>query len=130
MALINYIKIIFNGNHQLAEVHYFSHLVTDQDASDEASENNVGIHFKDVALVTLYSPPDQDLLARSHGVLVSCTKLGEDSLCVIDVTSIKFVVAMVPHSPSGILEDRCFLVEKSGMEIARFRAENDDDDSV
>ena len=127
---MNYIKIVFNDNPRLAEVHYFAHLVANQDESDEASENDVGICFKDVALVMLYLPPDQDLLVQSHEVLVSCTKLGEDGLCVIDIASIQLVVAMIPHSPPGILEDCYFLVEKSDMELARFGVENNKGDSM
>lgn len=40
----------------------------------------------------------------------------EDSLCIIDISSIQSVVAMIPHSPPpGIIEERYFLVEKTVM---------------
>ena len=91
-------------------------------------DNIPGAHFKDVALVTLYSLPDEDLLAQSHGVLVSCTKLSEDGLCIVDISSIQSVIAMIPHSPPGVIEERYFLVEKTGMQIAHFGNKNVEDE--
>ena len=66
----------------------------------------------------MYSPPDEeDLLAQSYGALLSCTKLSEDSFCVIEISLIQSVVAMIPHSIHSVLNDRYFLVEKTGMQI-------------
>ncbi|KAF8432024.1 hypothetical protein L210DRAFT_3414882, partial [Boletus edulis BED1] len=79
------------------------------------------------ALITLYSLPDQLLLHESSGTFISCTKMGEDYLLVINITTIKTVVAMIPHTLtllSGAVESRYFLVEKSGMELARFGEED------
>ncbi|KAF8122029.1 hypothetical protein EV363DRAFT_1183676, partial [Boletus edulis] len=131
------IKVTLNGTLRFAEVRYFAHLITDSnpggneaDVNDQPN-NNPAIWFKNVALVTLYSLPNEDLLARSNGALVSCTKLGEASLCIIDIESIQSVVTMIPHSPPGDLGagERYFLVEKTGMQIAHFGEENIDDDT-
>ncbi|KAI6139907.1 hypothetical protein EDD17DRAFT_1499927, partial [Pisolithus thermaeus] len=84
-------------------------------------------HFTDVALITLYSQPDVDLLKKSYGVLASCTKPGEASLRVIKISDIRSVVAMILHRPiiHGVAKERYFLVEKTGMEIACFGLEDD-----
>ncbi|KAF9218997.1 hypothetical protein BS17DRAFT_671204, partial [Gyrodon lividus] len=61
------------------------------------------------------------LLELSHGTLMTCTSLGQPSLCHIDVRDILSVVGLVPHSltlPSGLVENRFFVVEKSGLDIA------------
>ncbi|KAF8414549.1 hypothetical protein L210DRAFT_3306821, partial [Boletus edulis BED1] len=83
------IKVTLNGTLRFAEVRYFAHLITDSNPGGNEADN--------VALVTLYSLPNEDLLARSNGALVSCTKLGEASLCIIDIESIQSVVTMIPH---------------------------------
>jgi len=87
-------------------------------------------HFADIALVTLYSPPQPYIFQESYGVLVSSTKLGDASLCAIEVTAIRSVVSMVPHRINlleGVGEDRYFLVEKMGLELARIGTENDEE---
>ena len=116
----------------IAQVRYFARLV-------ERNEADLGVaplaineqyRFVDVALVTLYSRPHPYLLEESYGTLVSCTKLGEESLCVINLTSIRSVVGMVPHHvnlPEG-LEERFFLVQKMGIELAHVGANPDDKD--
>ncbi|KAL4077692.1 hypothetical protein J3A83DRAFT_4356622 [Scleroderma citrinum] len=85
--------------------------------------------FANVALITLYSDSHPYLLDQSYGVLASCTKLGAASLQVIEILAIQSVVAMVPHCPMvhGIAKDRYFLVEKTGMEIAHFGLEENDE---
>jgi hypothetical protein len=52
--------------------------------------------------------------------LWSCTHEGNDGLQIINVKTIKAVVAMIPHRPtlpSGITEDRFFMVEKAGLDV-------------
>lgn len=112
---------------------YFARLVTA--AGDPAVPDDLDVpdhvQFIDVALVTLYSDPHAYLLEQSYGVLASCTKLGGASLQVIEISTIQSVVAMIPHHPMvhGVAEDgRYFLAEKMGMEIARFDAENGDEE--
>lgn len=53
--------------------------------------------------------------------LWSCKYLGDNALKFIDVKAIESVVAMIPHRPSiegQPLEDRFFLVEKPGFDVA------------
>ncbi|KAN0087914.1 hypothetical protein V8E55_006535 [Tylopilus felleus] len=121
-------EFLSNNSPRLAEVRYFAHLIIDPNNHDDPGNNQAQAQFQDVALVTLYSLPDDDLLVQSHGALVSCTKLGEDSLCIIEISTIQSVVAIIPHSPPGIDEDRYFLLEKTGMQIVHFGEENDEDD--
>jgi len=64
-------------------------------------------------LVSLYTAPDATLLARSHGTLWCCGYQAESELRVIPAKSIISVVAMVP-----LKDDRFFVVEKLGLEVA------------
>jgi len=127
------IQITFNGGDRIAEVRYFTRLARDlvDGRLDPDEERNAQdrLQFIDVALVTLYSNPHPHLLEWSYGVLASCTKLGEESLQIIKITDIRSVVTMIPHRPvmDGVAEDRYFLAEKTGMDIARFGLENEDD---
>lgn len=100
------------------------------DDSDTADNNPDRVLFTNVALITLYSHPDPHLLHESSGTVISCTKLGEESLTVVQISTIQAVVAMIPHKLSVNEENRYFLVEKSGMELARFGDEDDDDDDT
>lgn len=72
------------------------------------------------AVVSVYASPCPDLLLRSHGTFASCKYFGDCSLAVIDITSIKAVVAMIPHIPPGAGDDDkyFYLVEKPGLDIA------------
>ncbi len=61
--------------------------------------------------------------------LWSCTYLGDGALKFIDVKDIQSVVAMVPHSPSidgRPAEDRFFLVEKPGFDVALMSGAEED----
>jgi hypothetical protein len=70
-----------------------------------------------LAIVSLYSLPHKDLLESSYHTLLSCSYLGDTSLCVINVKSIMSVVAMAPHQPFPGTLDRYFVVEKPGLDI-------------
>lgn len=79
--------------------------------------------FVNVAVVSLFSLPDKELLELSSHVVASCTNHGDNDIRVIDAKSITDVVAMVPHRPrlpSGVIEDRFFMVEKPGLDVASF----------
>ncbi|KDQ10948.1 hypothetical protein BOTBODRAFT_115068 [Botryobasidium botryosum FD-172 SS1] len=73
-----------------------------------------------LALVSVYSDPDPDLLATSSETLRACKYRGNDSLCVIDVKSISSVVAMPPltnyHSSAGEYRMH-YVVEDFGLEV-------------
>ena len=74
-----------------------------------------------LALVSIYSSPDPELLRVSHNTLWSCEYQGDSALKFIDVRTIKSVVAMIPHSPAirgQEARDRFFLVEKPGFDVA------------
>ncbi|KAG2052082.1 hypothetical protein BDR06DRAFT_856972, partial [Suillus hirtellus] len=49
-----------------------------------------------LALISLYLPPNRTLLQLSSKVLYSCQYCGDDSFCLISITAIQAVVAMVP----------------------------------
>jgi hypothetical protein len=70
-----------------------------------------------LAIVSLYSRPHNDLLENSYHTLLSCSYMGDTSLCVIDVKSVMSVVGMVPHQPFPGALDRYFVVEKPGLDI-------------
>ena len=117
----------------IAQVQYFARLVERNEAGLDVAPLaiNEQYRFVDVALVMLYSRPHPYLLEESYRTLVSCTKLGEESLCAIDLTSIHSVIGMVPHHvnlPEG-LEERFFLVQKMGIELAHVGADPDDEDT-
>ncbi|KAI6004299.1 hypothetical protein EDD15DRAFT_2156968 [Pisolithus albus] len=127
------VKVSLNGGEWIAEVRYFTRLIVRAADSfsvpDEDLDTPDHVCFIDVALATLYSQPDANLLDKSYSVLASCTKLGEASLQVIKISDIRSVVAMIPHRPiiHGVAEGRYFLVEKTGMEIAHFGLEDDEE---
>ncbi|KIM53768.1 hypothetical protein SCLCIDRAFT_31639 [Scleroderma citrinum Foug A] len=76
--------------------------------------------FEDVALICLYSLPDESLLKMSSHTLVSSSFSGE--FVVIHIKSIRSVVGMISHHlkcPSGITEDCFFLMEKLGLDISQ-----------
>lgn len=109
------VKFIYGERERLGEVQYFARLAmdtTEQDA-DEA-------RFEDVALVRLYTIPDERLLqVSSHTLIVS--KLS-DQFVVVHVKSIRSVVGMIPYRlkhPSGTTEECFFLMEKPGVDISQ-----------
>ena len=66
-----------------------------------------------VALISLFSLPDEALLRASSGAVLSC-KPGT-SLAVVSAKSILSVVAMVPHTINN--QASFFVVEKPGLDI-------------
>ncbi|KAI9450372.1 hypothetical protein HD554DRAFT_2006631, partial [Boletus coccyginus] len=70
--------------------------------------------FTNIVLIILYSHPNLQLLQESSGTVVSCTKLSEQDLVVIDISCIQAVVAMIPHIFSSGRESMYFLVKKTG----------------
>ena len=85
--------------------------------------------FLDVAIMRLYSPPDASLLHRSSHTMPPCTLLPD--LIVLPIEQILSVVAMIPHRPmlpSGVVEDRFFVLEKPGLDICESDGLDEDDE--
>lgn len=70
-------------------------------------------------MVSIYSPPDASILAKSSRALWSCRYQGNTALAVIDVHNIQAVVAMIPHPTHAPIElhGACFVVEKLGLDV-------------
>jgi hypothetical protein len=74
-----------------------------------------------LALVSLFSKPDESLLSLSVNTLWSCEYQGDRALRFINVKTIQSVVAMIPHRPEirgQHATERFFLVEKPGLDVA------------
>lgn len=102
------------------EVLYYARLAVAEPDADDA-DNDTGYHFIDIAVVQMYSPPDDQLLWLSSHTVMSCALLNEVS--AVNVKKIMSVIAMIPHEPrlpSGITEDHVFMLEKPGLDIVNF----------
>jgi len=100
------LQIQLSGKSEIAEVLYYFIL-------------DIHGYEKTLAMVSLYGPPDPDLLAVSYGTYWSSKYQGNAALHVIDYDKIQSVVAMVPIGESY------FLVEKMGMELAQICGHED-----
>lgn len=80
---------------------------------EEADDDKLVPH----ALVSVYGPPDADILEDSFHCLWACEYKGTDNLQVIDISQIISVVSMqpLPFIP-GERENLWFVVEKSGLD--------------
>ncbi|KAI0309598.1 hypothetical protein OF83DRAFT_1033854, partial [Amylostereum chailletii] len=73
-----------------------------------------------LAMLSLYSPPDEDLFEQLYGAVWSCMYLGQGSLVVVDAVCIQSVVAIIPFphtSPRnhrGQVDGPFYVVEKMG----------------
>ncbi|KAG2049519.1 hypothetical protein BDR06DRAFT_1012028 [Suillus hirtellus] len=114
-----------DGQTRFAEVLYYMRLAVAKPDTDDV-DDNTGYHFIDITVIQMYSPPDDPLLWLSSQTVISCTLLNEVS--VVNVKEIMSIVAMIPHEPrlpSGITEDRFFMLEKPGLDIANFGASHE-----
>ena len=80
-------------------------------------------------MVSLYSAPDRDLLAKSSNTLWSCRYQGANALRIIDVKDIKAVVAMIPHKQPE-LAGRVFVVEKLTVDVLEATENPAEDDDI
>ncbi|KAA1473446.1 hypothetical protein DENSPDRAFT_779875 [Dentipellis sp. KUC8613] len=71
-----------------------------------------------LAMVSMYGPPDADLLKLSSHTVWSCQYQGQSAMKVVHVNTIQSVVAMVPHQSRQEWTNRYFVVEKMGLDIA------------
>ena len=93
---------------------------------------DIGEECHGLAVVSVYSLPDKDLLAASTGTYYSVRILpGEEGLRVISVKAIESVVSIQPRyyhlEPE---ETRWFIWEKMGLQVNALNGipEEDDDD--
>ncbi|KAG1833181.1 hypothetical protein EV424DRAFT_1312206 [Suillus variegatus] len=108
------VKIDLDGQIRFGEILYFTQLSVEADADNEDEWQ-----FASVALIQLYSTPDESLLKLSSQTVASCTRL--DEFCILDVKKIRSVVGMIPHTPtlpSGVTEPRFFMMERPGFDIS------------
>ncbi|KAI0058691.1 hypothetical protein BV25DRAFT_1188194 [Artomyces pyxidatus] len=105
------VKLHLNNRTEFAEVQfYFSVIVNSVEHP--------------LALVSLFSPPDPNMLEKSLGAVWSCRYQGAAGLRVVPIKCITSVVAVVPF-PLGahtqvraIAERPHFIVEKMGLDVA------------
>ncbi|KAG0692351.1 hypothetical protein DFH29DRAFT_817711, partial [Suillus ampliporus] len=116
-----HIKVIIDRTVCFAEVQYFTQVKIAMDNINEWHDANI-------AVISVLSALDTGLVQLSNQTVLSCKYLGNEGLCVVGVTSIKYVVVMIPHCPtlsSGIIEDHFFILELSGLDIFHFGVEQD-----
>ncbi|KIO06783.1 hypothetical protein M404DRAFT_138210, partial [Pisolithus tinctorius Marx 270] len=124
------VKFIHAGQERFGEVQYFVRLATRTLVNGQMPDRD---GFVNVALIQLYTFPDESLLLLSSQTVIS-SKLTEETI-IIDVKKIKSIIGMIPHKPtfmSGITEDHCFIVEKPGLDVLQLSIQynlnrNDDD---
>lgn len=98
-------KIPLDGKHEIAEVQFFFRV--EIEGEDRA-----------LALVSLYSRPDEQLLKESFNTVWLSQYQGTDHLTVVEAKSILSVVGMVPHQRDINSDDlEYFLVEKPGLDV-------------
>ena len=77
--------------------------------------------------MSLYSPPNEYLLQKSHTTLAVCRYPDEGALVVIDAKSILSVVAMIPFN--FLIDnnsDQYFMIEQVGLDVVE--ADDPEDD--
>ncbi|KAF8121390.1 hypothetical protein EV363DRAFT_1186300, partial [Boletus edulis] len=84
------IKFKMDRQISFGEVLYYTRLAVNDPEAAQA------FYFLNVALVRLFSPPDNQLLNMSYSVVASCQATQE--IRVINVKDICSVVGMIPHS--------------------------------
>ncbi|KAJ6535144.1 hypothetical protein B0H19DRAFT_1004445, partial [Mycena capillaripes] len=104
-------NILFDGKHQIAEVHFYFRA-------------EIQGTVQTLALVDLYSEPDEEFAHESYNTVIICGHGKGEHLAVIPAKSILSVVAMVPLSIIPGSNERYrtpetdyFLVEKPGLEL-------------
>ncbi|KAG1806082.1 uncharacterized protein BJ212DRAFT_1486000 [Suillus subaureus] len=133
------VKVSIHNKSEIVEVLYFAQLAVmvhaddiNEDDNDEEFKyiDNEIYHFVTIAMVSVYSCPDPELLQKSAQTVWSCTYHGNEALQLVSMKMIHSVVTMVPHCPklpSGLVEDHFFLVEKPGLGLVSVDEEMGDD---
>ncbi|KIO01782.1 hypothetical protein M404DRAFT_149465, partial [Pisolithus tinctorius Marx 270] len=125
----HFVKFVLDQTMHVGEVQYFTRLAVQNEDPNIAS----AWIWKNVAVITMFSSPDPNLLKLSYHTVQAC-QCQEEDVRVIDIKSITGVIGMVPHQFAG-LGYRYFMVERPGLDIATFGvpykgegAQNDMDD--
>ena len=125
LFFVEFLQIMLSNQIEFAEVQYFFN----------ASVNNAR---RTLALVSLYSRPDEDFFRRSNWTTVwSVTEGGPSSLQVIEAKSILSVVSVIPHNRhvnADHSDKRFFVWEQMGLDMALLSCPGDvggeDDESI
>ncbi|KAG1729175.1 hypothetical protein EDD22DRAFT_146480 [Suillus occidentalis] len=98
------VKLFVDGHTSIAEVYFYF---------------NMTIHDrqKTFALVSEFSQPHPELLEQSFQTVFACRHHGDNSLRLIEVSTIQAVVAMVPHQFPGIDGTLFYLIERPGLDL-------------
>ena len=83
----------------------------------------IGNTHRILALVSVYSSPNLDVLKESHNTLWICTYQGDQALKVVEVKTITSVVSLppLPGHPEGTF----FVVEKPGLDVAHMGGQDE-----
>ena len=112
-----FLQLTYGDKERFGEVYFFYRISVEGD------------QWMPVALISLYSIPDPDLLKISSNTLLACRYHGDASLVLVKAESIKSVVAMVPlmEKPEGgrprCHKGRFFVVEKPGLSLVELGTE-------
>ena len=114
-----------DGKISFGEALYYPRLTVNDPEAPQA------FYFLNVALICLFSPPDNQLLNMSYSVVASCCATQE--ICVINVKDICSVVGMIPHSITLAGSERqfwFFVLEQPGLNITHFFGPNEEEDEL
>ncbi|KAJ7023772.1 hypothetical protein C8F04DRAFT_1193189 [Mycena alexandri] len=96
------VKYLYDKEVRYGEVQFFF----------QATINKTGKEHS-LALVSVYSDPDPEILEESYGTVIQCDYFGEEALDVIAIGDIQAGVAMIPIGEDGAY----FVAEKLGLDI-------------
>jgi hypothetical protein len=115
-------QLTVNGTSKLAEVQYFFRLQFHHEIFS-------------LALVSLFSPPDRDLLVESQNTTEVCHYNGDSALQIVDVKAISTVVSMFPDfqvTPEGEIltpENQYVLMEPPLLKLVSLHGLLNDNDN-
>ena len=111
----------YNNEERFGEVYFFYRIHLEEG------------EWRPVALISLYSTPDPDILETTSGVLVVCRYQGDDSLVLVEAQAIKSLIAMFPFlekAEGGRArrhEGRFYVGEMPGLTLAELGMEEGDE---
>jgi hypothetical protein len=94
-----------NGTTQFAEVRYYFEYQLDSTSATTQC----------LALLSLYSLPNPDLLECSTQTYISCSPLGDVGVIAVNIKSINHVIAMIPEVCFG--EDHFYMAPRPGADV-------------